>query len=352
MPAAKYWLWVAVDPFNAARWLLLGNSTPNATFTSDGNGHVVMADGQTVPLWVTTNAGASWAGITVPSVTVSGYGPYVAMTMTRVEWSDTTPGAWMAGWGANWGHDTLEDIEVVTRGSLTGATTSVRVGDIDKQNSGVAILPGADGDLVVRRQHDFGDDSAYLSYIRAGEDAYAHTSARNYLVFLDYPDRIPGSTAIVSMSTWGSGLWATPNYRTTDLTSVPVAASGYAVAPTKNAIYIGGGTGVQQVTDLFGTPQASTVAGTTISTGFARADRKTHTAVAALANDGRNPGVYRLRAPSAPATTQITALRAPPRTIGMAASIPRTLTKTSRQPTATICLVAVSGRAMRSVSTL
>lgn len=85
---SMYWLWIAADPVNPHRWLMLGNSIPsNEQFVFAG-GQVRMRNGATPPLWFTDTAGASWRPVPLLD------SPALTYRFDTVEFDTTQPDSW------------------------------------------------------------------------------------------------------------------------------------------------------------------------------------------------------------------------------------------------------------------
>jgi hypothetical protein len=59
------WNWIAADPFNSDRWLLLGNGSTGGNIYTVTSGSVTASDTTVSPLWLTLNAGVSWQPVTL-----------------------------------------------------------------------------------------------------------------------------------------------------------------------------------------------------------------------------------------------------------------------------------------------
>ncbi len=242
-----------------------------------------MADGATTPLWLTQDAGQTWTAVALPatgSLTEK-------IRIRRVEWSETVNGQWMLAWGI----DRIErdGYEVLTRGTVGSGSTSIILFGPDRGTGETSALPGANGEIVIHDIRGNGIDSARVGYVEAGTNVVAGYTDGPWITFWNYLERLPwtsgaqGSRGLVGVP-WGggSGLWATGDYHVAALTHRVDVSGGY-VAPTRDgAVYVAGGTGIQRVDNVLGTPVVTPVSARTSSTGFIRADRKNHAIVAAI----------------------------------------------------------------------
>jgi len=219
LPSGKYWFWIAADPFNDQRWLMLGNSTSNgygSQFFRIASGAVVMNDGVTAPLWVTENAGLTWNSLSLPGVGSLTTG----IDMRRVEWSETVNGQWMVGWGID--STARNGYEVLNRGSLGGAITTAVLFGPQRGTGFMSAFPGGNGEIVVHDRRGNGIDVSRIGYVLPGANAVAGNTSGPSITFWNNLERLPipgASRALVGAASGAdSGLWATSNYSSSALT--------------------------------------------------------------------------------------------------------------------------------------
>lgn len=294
LPAGQPWQWIATDPFNRDRWLLLAGGRYG--YYVANNGYVMQYGGTVHPLWLTVDAGATWQPVPLAAGTSTTY------IFDRVEFDPTTPGDWRIigrdgsdqAWAPNWlwrGH-----------GATSGAPTQL----ISTESCFAdfrSFVPGTSGDTVIYALTPVGCGLVWqnrgLGYVRSGE---SQIRANHPLLVAVSPasspqlqiERLPGdSPAVVGVNTnpnTGAGtLWGSPDYHATQVGLHLDGEQGRWVTAATSGVYLGGRTtengmtgGVLQVTDVFGTPTNRVIGPTSgAPIGFVRADRQTRTAVAA-----------------------------------------------------------------------
>lgn len=287
----KYWRWIAADPFNPQRWLLLGNSDGSDEFAYGTNG-VRMRDGTTPPLWITRDAGATWTAVMLPA-----RGAYFATRLNQVEWSTSTPGMWLiAGYvvGSTWNAASL------WRGNLTDTTEFLLLEEL--QNSRWLELkyavPGLSNDAVIAEWDSPGSGTAgRLGYQRAGATDLTQ-SGTGYLFRGLQIDRLPGTSPVVvgvdqGLAGNGAELWATDDYRTSAALRRLVLDEGTWITAARDGVYIGGrSNGVIHVTNPVTAPITQLVAGNGDRIGFVRTDRQTQTGIGALQGEAAPRRMY------------------------------------------------------------
>ncbi len=91
--AAWYWWGLWASPFNPTTWLLLGSNSSATVEANVGSGYtvsggnVLSADASASPLWLTTDGGANWSQVTLPTS-----GKTVIHAGINVCWSDSDAG--------------------------------------------------------------------------------------------------------------------------------------------------------------------------------------------------------------------------------------------------------------------
>jgi hypothetical protein len=281
--AGGYWYQIAANPFAPDTWLLLGNSGSlgNVAFYAVSGGLMKTQDGTHSPLWLTTNAGATWTPIDLPSP-VADAGASSNTAIPRVEWSRRDGAAWYA---------VLQNSTVTThlwRGLLTSAAAAVTdTGTI----SAIAIVPGLDDDVYLPPSAGASnpDLAVYVtvadSWVVPSGSAVGTSDGTN-VIYADY-DLL---SRRVIMTNGNNDVWSTADYRAAQPTQIVGAVGSVALAD--GFAFLGSGTGVRMLTDPFGSPSESTVAYDTSAIGVMRSDKQTHTAAAALVTGSLSVVVY------------------------------------------------------------
>ncbi len=292
LPTAKYWRWIAADPTNKARWLLLGNSTGSLTSSHPVvAGNLKMTDGTTNPLWITEDFGTTWNSIALP---VSG--GYTSTVIYNVEWSEQNTGEWSIYGAANSG----SSYAAVWRGDTTSATFAVDTG------VGIATIigycpPGVSGEQIGITDFVFGyfaDGSSSFTAL-AGTPTWLGNLAMERMMGLN--------RGCVGVSDIDGDFFAVPDYRAT-LPIQQLAAQGVWTTTTADGFaYIGGrANGIVKVTSPLAGASAAVVAASGNAVGFIRSDRQRRVSVGATkANDTYvyENGVWALIAAPGGATT-------------------------------------------------
>lgn len=259
--AGAYWWWAAANPFNAAEWLLLGNSSASPQYARVGDA-MVMASGAAC-LWHTSDAGATWAAVplTVPADYNNVWGDANQFYSDGPSWLSN--GDWALA-GANFAPATVGGwySTVLWRGRGAAVTTRTILGDYNVYGTpfnAYAAVAGRDGEAVlrgsVRRPVSAWADAAGAATEVGPTDAYAA---------LPRAQALPGTRSIVTASTFG-GLFGVADYRASNayaaLASVP-ASSGNLTVTADGSVYLTGADGdgqrVYRVADPFGAATVTT----------------------------------------------------------------------------------------------
>lgn len=278
-PAANYfWQWIAANPFDTNKWLLLGNNTTAGApyFYAAVGGVMTTQDGAHSPVWRTDDAGATWVECVLPSpvpdASASG-----DTAILRVEWS--------AADGTLWYVARQDGVIGTSLWRGTGTTAASPVTDTTTTGY-LSLLPGADGDVYFPPSAAAGNPHKGI-YV-SSTDVWTVPSGASLGIFdgqsVPHSDREPLSRRALMMIFDGS-LYATPDYRSAQPTLV-TTSSGFSVAIVGDAAYVGSGSGISRILDPFGTASASVVYAPATTTGVIRSDRQTHTHAAVYTFDG------------------------------------------------------------------
>lgn len=288
----RHAIWLAANPFNAAEWLLLINTTSNSAGEStfrQGAVQLLQADNTTPALWLTQDNGATWTAVTIAQGLGGGGTP---IRIRNIEWSDATSGRWvMVGFNDN-------NTSVLYRGTY-GSGTIAAFADNTTITGSVPraqyVAAGQNDDAIV------GSRDGLPTYSAISENRLTRLTAGTPDV--RYLDRDPSTRALVGIG--GGQLLATPDYRGASPTprsgetlgnayqSITWARSGVYVAST-------GTNPVVRVTDLFN-PRGDGATVTTIvnpssltSAAYVRADRQRRESVLARLASSSGPSTQSL----------------------------------------------------------
>lgn len=278
--ASGYWQWIASGPLAPDSWLLLGNDgiSGNPAYYAVAGGLMKTQSTTYSPLWLTTDAGATWTEIDLPSP-VADAGSSANTAIAKVEWSRSDPTAWFCA------RQNSAQTTSLWRGS--GATAASPVTDTATV-SYLAIVPGLDGDVYFPPSAGaFNPDlGVYVtsgdSWIVPSGSAIGSDDSHN-VYWADYEPL----TRRVIMTTLGLSVWQSGDYRA----SQPVEISGAegSVALVGGVAFLGDRIGVGKIADPFGAGALSDVAFIGSQIGTIRADRQTHTTAAARVLGGPGP---------------------------------------------------------------
>lgn len=280
--AGWHWLYVAASPRDKTKWLALGNSTDSNPTKFDVVSGIIKAKGTSLsPLWYSGDSGASWSQVSLahPYETSHTAGSTSVASFVNVEWSDQTEGAWyLVGSSDTVGlHSTTTYFYRGTNGTaaLQGTfTTGFAFG---------RLIAGSGGDIVHPSQ--FPSTESKLRYVPQGATAFTTVGVDQAWASIIDADRRGGASREVAMIATDD-IWATPDYRTTTLALRLNAPSFSCLTATHDAWYAShqsGGIGLVRITNLFGTPEQTTIAGTSgADIHRVRADRQTRLTVGAL----------------------------------------------------------------------
>lgn len=263
--AAAYWLWIAADPTNPNRWLLLGNLIASDEQFTSVAGEVRMRDGRTPPLWFTDSAGARWTPIRLTDSAAITY------RFNKVEFDTSTPGTWfLAG---------LRDTATTRAGVLwrgVGASTDLPI-TLPTMPDPRHLTPGQQGDVVLAADNE---GAARFGYVAAGSSSGVVVGTSSQLGI----DRLPGaSRAVVGVDRNGGPLMVTSDYRSSGPTQRTGDVVGGVLTAAQDGVYIGNRCcGLLHIADPFIPATRAVSVGAEWTIGFVRADRQTRTAVAAL----------------------------------------------------------------------
>lgn len=275
----RFAVWVAADPTNPNRWMVLLNSVSITQSFTVSSTVVRTSDGLVSPLWLTEDAGATWQSVTLTELTAS------FMFISRVEFDPSSAGRWFAA--ALRGDQVIGGVWHGT-GTTSGAPIVAGEVLLDPRN----LIAGISGDVML---------------LPAGEHAWHGwlPGVATQLKRLGNPranlsgDRQFGGQAVVAVSqfTDQGQLFSTTNYRGPSLQKIGVdpfsgvhktGYGGWVCMLADGNAYLGGRGGGAQLGDggvlLLSHPTdpqnavPSIVAGTEgIETGFIRSDRQSGT---------------------------------------------------------------------------
>lgn len=259
--AGKYWRFVAASPLAPDSWLLLGNSADNDSSYTVSGGHVVMADGSTKPLWLTTDAGATWTAITLADPASGG----TQITLVKAEWSWADASAWVV----------VRENEVTATTVWRGTgTTAGAPSTNDTHTAAVGWAFGADSDLYLAPS---GTNRIGVYQTSGGSFTVPSGSALSENLYTT--DRLLG-TRIMASASQGTAVYATGDYRASQPTALYDTADSFAaVAFVGTDLFIGGRTGGVLRLSPYNAAVA-TLAYDTNAVGFLRSDRQTQTTLA------------------------------------------------------------------------
>jgi PKD repeat protein len=221
LPAGWFWRQVLALATAPDTWLALGNSSSGGQYGSSG-GNVQATDGSASPLWITTDAGASWSPVTLnsPGVNVQVAGvPALVSHPTAAGWALTL----VNGGSTNsylWRPDgTVMDLR--TGAGVSGGTSLTAPAiALDRDGTTIAIMAQTGG-------------TGRLRWVEPGATSVTTPAFAT--------NRTPTPSVGVARLYGGSGrgllvrtffpsttLYVTPDYRTTDLS--PITLSGAAAA--------------------------------------------------------------------------------------------------------------------------
>lgn len=259
----RYAVWLAADEHDGNRLLLLINSvaalSADNTFVYSG-GTVKTADGSAPALWLSTNGGTSWSAVTLST---SG-SPGTTIRIVNVEWSHTTPGAWITGGFSG-------DGTTVWRGTGTSGAVAFTHPTARIQQ----IAPGETNDILVTNRDGL---AGYISGNNSGL-LMTQTSADSIRTL----DRLPGiSTQAVGLAHSPPFLFGTTDYRSQVMSKllpsqVVTGAAGGWISAATHGVYAAYN-GLTRIVNPFASPTTSTpIADTLIP--FVRVDRQQRTIV-------------------------------------------------------------------------
>lgn len=272
--AGWYWFVLEIDPNNADRLLLLGNSTNSNATTFDVSSGVVKARGTTYsPLYRSDDGGQTWS-----EVTLSGLGSQTETGINTVCWSDDGSGEWFVVSNTGGGTPSF-----FWRGSGTSASVTAT----DNSNRYTWPISGLSGDCVAT---NFSADGKIFYYPTGNTLTTPPGTTPSITNYSGVPWRLPGlSRAIALLGTDGT-IWATSDYRSAQPTQRLSGNNGVMLAAAEWGVIVASSSGVKQVSDLLGTPSIETVAATGVNIVAVSVDRQTRKAAVALKND--KSGVY------------------------------------------------------------
>ncbi len=249
-----FWLYIAVNPFNANQWLLTGNTAFGGDLRIVDD-EVLMDDLDASPLWYSGNAGASWSPIVLPRPVYSNlHLPVPGGKINRLwmaDWSATVAGRW---WAPAYVDDAGDgNGGVVFRGILGAADAEPFVSGTSGTFTFEVYEFGAAGlqdEVLISADAESGK-------VNAAANAFTAASRRpgdpdpsdptNQLFFIErMPDASPTIVAARSfVSPTGRGIQIISNYRTAlNLLWQPdsmEAIPGWSVSSTRDAVYLAGG---------------------------------------------------------------------------------------------------------------
>lgn len=246
LPSGWYWWTVSVDPFNPDRWLLFGTADSTGGFAPAGG--VYKSGGEHI-VWITEDAGATWTAcpITAHSSADGQIGGSQG-TAQGIAWSATTGGSWIGI-----GHvPATANPAFVIRGTTTSAASTALTGEPNI----VAQLgtPGQSDEVVFSTSNDFGR-TPYLYYLQSGSVATNRPSGSSISTPQTRLVRRSSDRAVALIV--NGGVWATSDYRAAQPTSRSITAQGIVFVGAR--VFIGVANGIEEVTDLLGSPSTAAV---------------------------------------------------------------------------------------------
>jgi hypothetical protein len=215
--AGAYWQDIATNPFNRSEWLLIGNSASSNQLPYSSGGPLRMADGVHSAVWHTTDAGATWAPLTLTIPTVSAGVYYIKLN--HVLWPSV--GGWAVG--AEWWRNTGNPFPIVWRS--TGGSTK----QTNEYIAGPRYVAGQDGEIVIV--------ASYMSVVSAAGVWGARVTWTPANGLHGAASVVPGSRALWAASTTTGALYRTADYRTTapTITATPQYLTGVVAMPDGSA---------------------------------------------------------------------------------------------------------------------
>jgi RHS repeat-associated protein len=281
--AGQSWRWIAADPTDPQRWLLLIQPIYGTFYNISGSVRTYYGD---QALWLTRDAGVTWQAV---DVTASGS----SIDIARVEFDPYRPGSWQIT-GHIDNHPT--DDTAIWRGTLDHQESFTALpSPVYCYHELSSFAPGIHGETILYGLSGTSCGSAWqrrgIAYV-APEDTTINV-AGSLLVgngvyappILSYLERLPGtSPAVVAADPVSSSLYATTDYHSVQVTpQITGTIQGNFVTAAQDAVFaLGTSTGVLQIDDALGSPTVTTVAGASDIMSYVRADRQTRTVVAAM----------------------------------------------------------------------
>jgi hypothetical protein len=268
LPAAnKYWFKVVANPFDPDKWLLLGNSNTSAAYSG---GDVTMADG-TPCLWLTEDAGATWAPITLPDPSIS------PVNILDLEWSQTNGDDWFIAAQNN------ATTTALWRG--TGATAASPVKDTTT-TAYLALVPGLEDEVYFAPSA--GGGGAIKGIYVNGSNVWTVPAGSG--IATNAPDADYVGLTRKTVVAANSSFYVTDDYRTAQPTS-STSGLGSSVAYC-NGVVFSAGLGIVKVANPFTAPAVTQETTNTIVVDPVRSDRQTQTRAAAKINTSTSIYVY------------------------------------------------------------
>jgi hypothetical protein len=260
---------VAANPANPDEWLALFTTDTGRTVQADGSGNLVGSDGSTGVLWRWD--GSTWTNIPIATPSL---GSNTRIGFGALDWR-------VSGWAflaarsyGSWAYQGV--------GTTQGTTAS------NSANAGVGLAILADGRVVIGSSGNSsgaGDnDNVYYSSGSSLLLAGSATGEDRDLTVAAYPtgNRIVCPSDDNDQGTRGR-IYAAEDYAAAQPTLRISSSVGLTAQITADErVYIGNRTGIAEITDLFGTPSVSVVAGSGSGVGRIGMDKQTRTLVAAL----------------------------------------------------------------------
>jgi hypothetical protein len=273
-----YWRWLSVSPLDTNQWLLLGNSgtSGSADYYSASSGSMKTQNGSHSPLWLSTDAGATWSEVDLPTPNGNGSADQTR-AITRAEWSPIAAATWYAS--------RLDITQGKTTTIWTGSGTSGGTPFTDTTATAAQhIIPLTDGAVYVTPAATSGNPHK-ASYVASGALTTPSGSSIGGFDGSNVPlgDRLPGTRSML-MTTVGGDLYGAVDYSTAQPTLI-TGVGGLSSCVVGTVVLVGSRAGVNQVADPFGAATTTIVFASGQDVGVIRSDRQSHTQAAVLTKD-------------------------------------------------------------------